>query len=189
MSVIDLTPIQKQDAAATQNPQTDTNIGEVVTPAVNEGKLETPKINEGEMLADQNKEQVTKTIRLDGPLSSIYAQALNVMYAKESAADGSMGSSLSQQTADDEGVDPDLYVYVTDDESMDLEGVGKHFDALRVALDRFKEKPTIVVLENHKPMRMAVAALENFAHEQAKKVYYRRDIALEAILGILQTKA
>jgi hypothetical protein len=103
-------------------------------------------------------------------------------------ADGSFTQLITSGDIDDEGVDPDLYIYASDDKSLNLDGVGKHFDKLRIALDRYSDKKKIVIIENsnlNRP-RLAIEALEDFAVSKKAKMMYSRQIAVEAIKSAIR---
>jgi hypothetical protein len=175
MPVFDLTSVRNDENTASA--ENHLNADELQN--TNIGEVSKNKSNTGELIDEEKK----KSIELDGPLSSIYAQALNIAFAKESAADGSFTQLVMAKDVDDEGVDPDLYIYASDEKSLNLDGVGRHFDQLRVALDRYHEKKKIVVIENSdlsRP-RIAIEALEDFAISKKAKVIYRRQVAIEAI--------
>jgi hypothetical protein len=152
--------------------------------STNTGQVSQDKTNTGEIINEKNK----KYIELDGPLSSVYAQALNIAFAKESMADGSFTQLVATKDIDDEGVNPDLYIYASDDKTLDSDGVGIHFNKLRIALDKYSEKKKIVVVENNslKKSRIAIEALEDFVIFKKAHLVYRRHIAVEAIISAIK---
>jgi hypothetical protein len=180
MPVFDLSSVKKD--AGTANTGDSLNADELQYTNIGENSKD--KSNTGEIINEEKR----KSIELDGPLSSIYAQALNVAFAKESMADGSFTQLVTSGDVDDEGVDPDLYIYASDDKSLNLDGVGKHFDKLRIALDRYSDKKKIVIIENsnlNRP-RLAIEALEDFAVSKKAKMMYSRQIAVEAIKSAIR---
>jgi len=180
MPVFDLSSVSKD--ADTANMGDSLNADELQN--TNTGEVSRDKTNTGEIINEEKR----KSIELDGPLSSVYAQALNIAFAKESMADGSFTQLVTSKDVDDEGVDPDLYIYASDDKSLNLDGVGRHFDKLRVALDRYSEKKKIVIIENSnldRP-RLAIEALEDFAISKKAKMMYSRRVAVEAIKSAIK---
>lgn len=197
MPIIDLTPVVRRDAGDTRNDAAVVNSGEVAVQKTNVGQYTDNTVTSGQTIeqalqSDQEPAvgtgapKASKVVKIEGPLSSVYTQALNIAYAKESAADGSMGSVLNVSDTDDEGVDPDLYVYVTDMDGIGSEGALQTFDALRLALDRYKDKTTMVVMEHFSPVGRVGLALEAYSHDTASRLYYRRTVALEAIKAFLE---
>ena len=124
-----------------------------------------------------------KTIAVDGPLSGIYAQALNIAFARESMADGSIVRAVMINDLT-EDADMDMYVYVTTPEEVEKEGVGAVFNKLRLALDKYKDSAPMVVLESSKNISSRVAALEDFIDTKAK-LAFNRNIAISKIVSML----
>lgn len=128
-----------------------------------------------------------KTIVLDGPLSTIYTKALNIVYSntpdsisQESQAMDHVIVAQDEIEKNQEAAEKsDLYVYVTDSEHLETEGIPKVFDKLRLALD--KNKNTMVAIETGKHFTTSQAILEDFLHANHIKVYHSRDVALEKI--------
>lgn len=124
-----------------------------------------------------------KTIVLDGPLSRIYTQALNVAYAKEDV--GAMGqimmTMVNQGEEEEEEDERDLYVYCCDGDELDDGGVEEAEGKLRVALDSGKYRSAAVAIECHGRVTNQIAALEAIGCRLGARVYFRRKVALEAM--------
>jgi spore maturation protein CgeB len=60
------------------------------------------------------------------------------------------------------------------------------FDHLRLALDRYKEIQTAVVIEDFKPVGRIGLAIEEYSHQTARHTYYTRSAALGAIRAYLK---
>ena len=124
-----------------------------------------------------------KTIVLDGPLSRIYTQALNMAYAKEDV--GAMGQMLmmtGQGDTDEEEEDPrDLYVYCCDGDELSEGKVTEAADKLRIALDSKKYKSVAVAIECKGHVSDQLASLDRLSSQMGAKVFYRRKTAMEAI--------
>lgn len=188
MPVIDLTNVVKQDDRSLENKEAATNTGELAQQVSSVGELAQNTSNTGETVEQALKEDQkagSRVVRLDGPLSSVYTQALNIAYAKETVADGTMDSLSVQEDEDDDGVNPDLYVYVTSQAEMGKLGGVNTFDQLRLALDRYKDIQTAVVIEDFKPVGRTGLAIEEYSHSQAGRVYYTRSAAIGAITAFL----
>lgn len=132
-----------------------------------------------------------KTIVLDGPLSTIYTKALNIVYSntpdsisQESQAMDHVILAQDEIEKNETAENPDLYVYVTDSEHL-VTDTPKVFDKLRVALD--KNKNTMVAIETGKHFTSSQAILEDFLHANNIKVYHNRDVALDKIKSIINS--
>ena len=188
MPVIDLTNVVKQDDKSMTNAAAQTDNGELARQTSNLGELAANVSSTGETVEQalsKDQKKGSRVVRLDGPLSSVYTQALNIAYAKETVADGTMDSLSVQEDEDDDGVNPDLYVYVTSQAEMGKLGGVNTFDQLRLALDRYKDIQTAVVIEDFKPVGRTGLAIEEYSHSQAGRVYYTRSAAIGAITAFL----
>ena len=188
MPVIDLTNVVKQDDKSMTNAAAQTDNGELARQTSNLGELAANVSSTGETVEQalsKDQKKGSRVVRLDGPLSSVYTQALNIAYAKETVADGTMDSLSVQEDEDDDGVNPDLYVYVTSQAEMGKLGGVNTFDQLRLALDRYKDIQTAVVIEDFKPVGRTGLAIEEYSHSQAGRVYYTRSAAIGAITSFL----
>ncbi len=132
-----------------------------------------------------NTDDKEKKVLVDGPLSVIYAQALNIAYAKESVADGQQISFIPVgEYNEDEVGTPDMYVYATDQNEIDKSLIDQH-ETLRVALDKYKDKDVVVVLEATTNISSRVAALEEYVHSSGVTMSYKRHIAIRKIIDKL----
>lgn len=103
--------------------------------------------------SQQGKEQV---VVMDGPLSQIYTQALNMAFAKEDT-----GTMMSMLKIIHHGgkIDPNVapqaafvdasgsYVYATDEQSLDKEGLVGALESLREAVKSKKYKQVVLAME------------------------------------------
>lgn len=170
MSLINLTPAEGQTAPA-EDTLADTkteNTEPLVTP-------ETDTETEG------------KTVVMDGPLSKIYTQALNLAYANEAAsASGQTDIKILFDETIEQNDEPakDLYVYCCDSGDISNEDVIKGTDKLRLALDgRYKQ--ALVVMESHHCIKPIAGLLEEYAFKTGIKVVFTRDLAIETIKQLL----
>lgn len=154
---------------------------EPVTDKGNEKQPETLDLVNGVDTKANTNTNTTKKIITDGPLSIIYAQALNIAYAKEGMAAGAMPDivSINDLTED---TDADMYVYATSTTELnDQGGATDAFNRLRIALDTYKNTKSLVVIENTQEPTNSVAALEAYA-SSITKVSFSRKLAIEKIL-------
>lgn len=127
-----------------------------------------------------------KSIVMDGPLSKIYTQALNIAYAKEAAsASGQTETTLifneEEQKAQDEVDHHSLYVYCCDADELQGSDVIDGSDKLRLALDSKKYRGALVVMESHGSVSRHAGLLEEYASKNGVRVIFNRANALEVI--------
>lgn len=117
-------------------------------------------------------EQGDKKIVLDGPLSNIYTQALNVLYAKEDMAGMFLPSSEVEEVNDN-----DLYVYCTPAELVD--------NNLSEVADKITEAShhgmNVIAIECSSVIPSKMKLLEDLSRDLGVKLYVTRQSALEAI--------
>lgn len=170
MSIINLTPEEGQPDA------TDASIKDA-------GQLTTQPPEE---VSDPKSEE--KIVVMDGPLSKIYTQALNLAYANEAAsASGQTDVKILFDDTIEENGEParDLYVYCCDSADIDNEDVIHGTDKLRLALDgRYKQ--ALVVMESHHAIKPIAGLLEEYACNTGVKVVFTRDLAIETIQQLLR---
>lgn len=132
---------------------------------------------------EQGGDKKDKVVVMQGPLSTIYTDALNQVYAQESQANDAV--TLINTIQKDQGPQPDLYVYVSDSALLDSASVTEVFDNLRLALDNRKGN-SVVVLESNGRVSKKLSLVDNYARSQGAKVVYSRKAALEAIQQCLR---
>lgn len=153
--------------------------------AIPQTQVLTPDTNVANKDSTDGKEvSEEKTIILDGPLSHIYTQALNLAYAKESTM---MSLALFKTLAPDEQVvdsnEPyadDTYVYCVDDNALS-ESVVEGFEALREASKKYKN--IIVALESGRVVTNRMQMISEFSESLGAKVCYTREQALKTVLS------
>lgn len=142
-----------------------------------------------EIPQDKAKEKTEeKTVVLDGPLSHIYTQALNMVYANEAV------NMITQMAVDSEekyGEDKpsndnkDLYVYCCDGDKLDSDGLVEATNKLRLALDVRHHKNIIVSVESVNPNNK-VALLDEFSSSLGINVIYSRNKTIDNIRSIVK---
>lgn len=166
------------------NPQKDDSL--IDESSIDNNKVESTKPVEIPANEANKKSSEEKTIVLDGPLSQIYTQALNIVYAKESI------NMISQMNSDDNGFydnknnnDKDLYVYCCNGDTLDSDGLVEASNKLRLALDNKNNKKVILSVEcvssNNK-----IALLDEFSSNLGIKVIYSRNRTLDNIKSIVE---
>lgn len=128
-----------------------------------------------------NKE--TKTINISGPLSVIYTQALNQVYAQEGSA-ATEQELLAEITNQDKVQSSDIFIYVTDETNIEEEGPINVFDKLRLDIENNKGLK-IAVLESGRSMKGYMATMESFLSNNGVRVFFSRKNALDSIYNSL----
>lgn len=145
----------------------------------------TPVTDSGEASGSE-----VKTIVLDGPLSRIYTEALNLAYANE-------GMSLTAAVAyqmqlagdikgDDVAEDDSSYVYCIHGDDLDMNTLNKGMESIRVASKSGKFKKMMLAVESGRVVTSKMQLLCEMAGVMGVKVYLSRDRALEGMVGALK---
>lgn len=134
---------------------------------------------EGESTPAESKPK-TKQVVLDGPLSSIYTKALNIVYSQESSANDHLKITDIMADEVDRNANVDLYVYATDTDSIDKNELPVVFNNLRVALDKNKNS-TVVAVECNGKVTTNQAILEEYLYGMGIKTLHKRDRATAEI--------
>lgn len=146
--------------------------------------IPTPKQPEALTEDTRKSENSDKVVVMQGPLSTIYTDALNKVYAQESQAIDAVTLVSNVQQA--EAPRSDLYVYVSDAQTINNSRVAEVFDNLRLALDNRKGN-AVVVLESNGVVSQKLSLVDNFARSQGAKVVYSRKVGIETIKTCLES--
>lgn len=189
MSVFDITPGNTSSAV-----QAIGSTGSVVNQDLHqEGSIQNPA-NNTSIAQSANGE---KKIVLDGPLSEIYTKALNMVFSTkvEQAQD-----KLSQETqqmdavlvADIHALSKEkkeaeikeaqnaAYVYVTNDENLNSDGLISAFDNVRVALDSRRFNKAVVCVESNGLLNgQRIEMLTDMAKNFGAQVFYTRNATMK----------
>ena len=134
---------------------------------------------------DSSKEEGNKVVVMDGPLSRVYTEALNLAYAKEAAsASGQTDIKIlfdEDIEAQDEENRKALYVYCCDGEQLDMSDTVQATDKLRLALDSGKYKKVLMAMEASKGISNSAGLLDEYARRNGVQVLFKRSTALESI--------
>lgn len=153
---------------------------ETVVQNVEPVKEHTDVIKPNEKLGDNSHE--TKTIVIDGPLSSIYTKALNMIYSKEDLV-----NMIQDPYTDDEKVEEkDVYVYCCSSDDIEENGVVAVSDKLRLALDSKRAKKIILAVECGQLVSDKIGLLDGFSSSIGVKLISSRSTALEVIKNSLK---
>jgi hypothetical protein len=140
----------------------------------------------GNPAADGAEAAKPKTVVMNGPLSKIYSDALNLVYSKESAM--TMINPEDMELMDEQagsGDSKDLYIYTTDGDKLDGSEMVEAGDKLKVALDSKKYKNVLLVMESRTPSTK-VALLHDLANSMGVKVVFNRNAAIENVKACLK---
>ena len=171
MAIFMLSPKQEADKTA----QAQTN-AEVQTPDASEAA--TKPGNEGSIIP--RKEIDEKTLILDGPLSQIYTEALNQMYAKESyITDGSLMIVKSKTDKVTDVPPGEDYIYVVNGKQLEGGGFVDAFDKLVVAQEKYKR--VAVCVEHDQVITPNVARLLDYSRRSGFRILGSRRRALESM--------
>lgn len=174
MSVFNLGTIDKSSEEGNANPE---------APMTSE--VTTVNVANTEQAVEGEKKE--PTIVLDGPLSSIYTQALNLVYSKESgmtqvhAMIGGLDEEEELNTSD-----TSLYVYCVDGDKIDSNELNTAIDKLRIALDNKKYSKVVLAVECGTNIGSKIALLDQFSKDIGVKVCFSRKKALEHISCVLK---
>lgn len=137
-----------------------------------------------------NPEPDQQVVVMDGPLSAIYTQALNLAYAREAASASGQTDIKLVFDEDIEAGDGDLhkalYVYCCDATDMTASDAVEGTNKLRVALDSKKYAQTYVVMESRGTVKAAAGLLEEYAVKNNVRVLFKRAAALEALCDAIR---
>ncbi len=137
---------------------------------------------DGDGVPDQSSSGDTAQIVLDGPLSEIYARALDVVYAHEDIAAMSGDDDVVVDSSITTSIDGDpsdgLYVYTVSPD-LDLDGVSTAIEAIRVGSKRCRD--VLVVMECGHRISHATAVLERYVRETGVRSVMSRTVGMEAI--------
>ena len=151
-------------------------------PVFNLNKIQEPTQVEGEGTeVVEPKEETVAKVRVDGPLSNMFTEALQKVLSAESVGADTL-VAMKMLGEDEEKSDSDLYVYCCDTDKMDNNELLDTTDKLRVALDSGKYKKVALVAE-HLTVNKKLVSLENYARAIGADVYFTNGKALGSVLG------
>lgn len=135
----------------------------------------------------------TKTVTVDGPLSHVFTQALQIAYAKEDT--GTMELMLtakqrqedaSEDDDDNNGVPDDKeqdasYVYVVDEKTLDNNALMVGTEALRVAVESKKYSKVILSMESNGAVTSKMQLLHDISTSMGVRVCYSKSQTLNQL--------
>lgn len=141
-------------------------------------------------------DKAEQTIVLDGPLSHIYTQALNLAYANEGTS--TVASFLEARHSSLVGTDDDeenrvksgnsvtadgTYVYCVDSTDLDNQGLLVSTEALRIAVESKKYKNVVLALESAHVVTSKVQLLGEMGTALGAKVCLSRKNAVQTLIA------
>ena len=149
---------------AVSDTETDTVVvnAETSTTPLDEGFLPQKNIDES-------------TIVLDGPLSQVYTNALNQLYAKENYTTTEVGSDLEKVPFKPHS--NARYIYTITGTELEHDAYVDAFESFRIASEHWKE--TYVCVEHNLDITPRVAAFLAYARENGATILNDRVHALE----------
>jgi len=151
--------------------------------------------------ATPSKEKTVETIVLDGPLSTIYTQALQVAYSKQRPLQDDTDTTIAKEkmaidasmmgvmeVVDKQAVDSPkpLYIYVTDDEHLtdkqaETPSTAETFDRLRVATESRQYNGIWFCAEDGYKLSRAQCLLSDFIQQSGGRVFYSKESLWRAL--------
>jgi hypothetical protein len=131
------------------------------------------------------KVEEEKTVVLEGPLSHIYTQALNLAYAKEGIdmlEKVHLNREDKLELVDKEQLD-DSFVYAVDASNMNVDELLAVNSTLKTAVESRKYRKVSLAIESSSVVSSKMQLLCELADGLGIKVYFNRKTALEGILS------
>lgn len=129
--------------------------------------------NSGEV-KDKNEDT---EITINGPLSSIYAKALNIAYAKESIF------TMLPTNAEMSAPKKRIYIYCCNGDTLDNNELIEAENSLRLAMDSKKYNKVVAVLESTK-MNKKLVLLDDIVNKMSIETIYKKDTAINRIISL-----
>jgi hypothetical protein len=154
---------------------------------------EIKKIANGENIAKiDNKNEEKKTIVLDGPLSHIYTQALNMVYSNE-AVNMLTHMMMEQEEQEEEtkhSKNPygkDVYVYCCNGDDLSSDELVNVSSKLRIALDKKKYSKVLLSVECHGVVNSRIGLLHDYSASLGIAVSYTKNGSISNIKSALES--
>lgn len=185
-----ITDLQLDPASDSQTDASQTAVKEPVKESAAEKTSATP-----------SKEQTAETIVLDGPLSTIYTQALQVAYSKQRPLQDDTDTTIAKERMaidasmmgvmeivdEQAGESPKpLYIYVTDDEHLtdtqaETPSTAETFDRLRVATESRQYRGIWFCAEDGYKLSRPQCLLSDFIQQSGGRVFYSKESLWRAL--------
>lgn len=133
---------------------------------------------------EDNKEEGPKIV-LDGPLSHIYTQALNAVYANEDVA-AMIAYGMDQQNKEEENK-ADVYVYCLDTSCMNTSEIVEAIDKVATLVKEDKYKEVMVAAECSGNINSNIDLVKRYGQDIGVKVLVTRKSALESVMTCLES--
>lgn len=135
---------------------------------------------------ETKKPEQQKTIVLDGPLSHIYTQALNMVYANE-AVNMITHMMMEQEEEDKNPYGKDVYVYCCDGDNLTSDELVNASSKLRIALDKKKYNKVLLSVECHGIVNNRVGLLHDFSVSLGIPVSYTKSGSMSNIKTAIES--
>jgi hypothetical protein len=158
---------------------------------VSENTVSTSANNTKALELGENEKGKKDTVVLDGPLSTIYTQALQIAYSKKAinaehesdmtsaiekmAIDASMMGVMEVVDETNKDTSKPLYVYVTDDEHLGDGEAGEVFDTLRVSAESGRYSGIWFCTEDGHKLGRRQVMLSDYVLGCGGRVYYSKE--------------
>lgn len=151
-----------------------------------ENKDQVVDLEDGKSTTDTNEKPVddkaSKTIVIDGPLSNIYTQALNLVYAKEDLVNMIQDSDIGSEDVPEK----DVYVYCCGSDDVNKGSLTELSDKIRSIKDSGKAKSFVLAVECGFVVTEKIALLHEYSESLGIKMISSRGSALETIKNLLK---
>lgn len=157
----------------------------VMTETVVDGTIAPTTVIEDTKSAPDGKPDDKAVIVLDGPLSHIYTQALNLAYAKEGMDMmlSHFGSQVNDEENAKEGKIDDTYLYCIDNNHLSTDTLLASTESLRVAKASGKYKRVILAMETDGSVGSSMQLLGQMGESLGIEVAYTRNGAISNLIN------
>lgn len=135
----------------------------------------------------KHTEKQEPTIVLDGPLSRIYTQSLNLIYAKEDTGTMAMIIDASQRERDKQDDPNGVYVYASDSDKLDVAELTKMQNWMQENQKAANKNMVISLETSSNRVSPKSGLLEEMAKAYGVTVHYSRKSAMAAIQSKMKT--
>lgn len=136
---------------------------------------------------NSDKEEDKKTIVLDGPLSHIYTQALNMVYANEVVNMVTHMMMDQEEETDKNPYGKDVYVYCCDGDKLTSDELVNTSNKLRIALDKKKYSKVLLSIECHGVVNSRIGLLHEYSTSLGIPVSYTQSGSMSNIKSALES--
>lgn len=157
-----------------------------------EKKASLPELND-HIKTKEEELKNKKLVLMDGPLSKIYTEALNIVFEKEnvnkevniSKESSAIDSALATEYVSNREELPKgmLYVYATDDKDLEKDVKGSISNISKLLNNKPKDSDLYVSVESKKSLNEHVVRFSNYCAVRKCKLFTTRDGCLRSIIS------